>query len=111
MIVGTGARGDVPGVYAVIGGTVHPVSGPAISGGVVVIRDGLIEAVGAGIPIPPDATVIEVAGSHVYPGLFDAHTSLGFAARTSTRPADAKPQEETTAASVAARDVVLTDAD
>src|SRR5215212_3230694 len=37
---------DAPGVYAITGGTVHPVSGPAIENGVVIIRDGLIEAVG-----------------------------------------------------------------
>src|SRR3954452_14833224 len=38
---------DAPGVYAITGGTVHPASGPEIVNGVVLIRDGLIEAVGA----------------------------------------------------------------
>src|SRR3954452_20783784 len=69
---------DAPGVYALTGGTVHPVSGPEIANGTVVIRDGLIEAVGAGAAIPPDATVIDMKGMHVYPGLIDAQTSLGF---------------------------------
>src|SRR5688572_1297100 len=73
-------RADAPGVYAITGGTVHPVSGPAIANGTVVIREGLIEAVGANVTIPPDATTIDVAGAHVYPGLIDAQTSLGFAA-------------------------------
>ncbi len=72
-------RADAPGVYAITGGTVHPASGPAIANGTVVIRDGLIEAVGANVAIPLDATTIDVAGAHVYPGLIDAHTSLGFA--------------------------------
>src|ERR1041385_1391515 len=49
---------DAPGVYAITGGTVHPVSGPQIPNGVVIIRGGLIEAVGANLPIPVDATVI-----------------------------------------------------
>jgi imidazolonepropionase-like amidohydrolase len=70
--------GDAPGVYALTGATVHPVSGPEIANGVVVIRDGLIEAAGANVTIPPDATLIDVKGSHIYPGLIDAQTSLGF---------------------------------
>lgn len=69
---------DAPGVYAITGGTVHPVSGPAIPNGVVVIRDGLIEAVGANVTVPRDATTIDASGAHVYPGLIDAQTSLGF---------------------------------
>src|SRR3712207_2202847 len=63
---------DAPGVYAIRGGTVHPVSGPAIPNGTVVIRGGLIDAVGANVTVPADATTIDVAGAHVYPGLFDA---------------------------------------
>src|SRR5882762_5568665 len=46
------AFADAPGVYAITGGTVHPVSGPEIPSGVVIIRDGLIEAVGANLSIP-----------------------------------------------------------
>lgn len=70
---------DAPDVYAIRGGTVHPVSGPAVENGIVVIRGGLIEAVGANVAIPPDATTIDATGTHVYPGLFDAQTFLGFA--------------------------------
>ena len=79
------AHGEAPGVYALTGATVHPVSGPAIPNGVVVIRNGLIEAAGANAAIPPEATVIDVAGMHVYPGLIDAQTSLGFAAAPARR--------------------------
>jgi imidazolonepropionase-like amidohydrolase len=69
---------DAPGVYAITGGTVHPVSGPAIASGTVVIRGGLIEAVGANASIPADATIVDADGKHVYPGLIDAQTSIGF---------------------------------
>jgi imidazolonepropionase-like amidohydrolase len=79
------AYAEAPGVYALSGATVHPVSGPAVANGVVVIRNGLIEAAGANVAIPPDATVIDVAGMHVYPGLIDAQTSLGFAAAPARR--------------------------
>lgn len=112
---------DAPGVYAITGGTVHPVSGPAIPNGVVVIRDGLIEAVGANVAVPRDATTIDAAGAHVYPGLIDAQTSLGFAAPAprrgfgpgggggAARPAE--PATEPTADTMAIRGVKLTDDD
>lgn len=108
------ARADAPGVYAVTGGTVHPVSGAPIANGTVVMRDGLIEAVGANVAIPADATVIDAAGSHVYPGLFDAQTSLGFAAVSSRRGPGAERAErpaEPTPDSLAIRGVKLTDED
>src|SRR5881628_969003 len=76
---------DAPGVFAITGGTVHPVSGPAIPNGVVIIRGGLIEAVGANLAIPADATVVDAKGGHVYPGLIDAETSLGFASTAPRR--------------------------
>jgi imidazolonepropionase-like amidohydrolase len=79
------AFADAPGVFAITGGTVHPVSGPEIANGVVIIRDGLIESVGANVAIPLDATVIDVKGSHVYPGLIDAQTSLGFPSGSAPR--------------------------
>lgn len=78
---------DAPGVYAITGGTVHPVSGPDIPDGTVVVRNGLVEAVGANVAIPADATTIDAKGLHVYPGLIDAHTSLGFSAPAPRRPA------------------------
>lgn len=85
LLVSVTAYADAPGVYALTGATVHPVSGAAVANGVVVIRNGLIEAAGANAAIPPDATVIDVAGMHVYPGLIDAQTSLGFAAAPARR--------------------------
>ncbi|HEX7706162.1 MAG TPA: amidohydrolase family protein [Thermoanaerobaculia bacterium] len=88
-------RADAPGVYALTGATVHPASGPVIPTGIVVVRGGLIEAVGANVTIPPDATIIDVTGSHVYPGLIDAHTTIGFPATPATgrdRPAEPGPE-------------------
>jgi imidazolonepropionase-like amidohydrolase len=82
---------DAPGVYAITGATVHPVSGPDIANGTVVIRNGLIEAVGANVSIPSDATLIDVKGAHVYPGLIDAQTFLGFAAAKGEKRAEPAP--------------------
>lgn len=112
------ALAQSPGVYAITGGTVHPASGPEIANGVVVVRGGLVESVGAGIAVPPDAAVIDVHGYHVYPALIDAQTSAGFPApRTPTRrrrgsaprsAASEPPLPETSPAFVAARNVRLT---
>ena len=87
------AAADPPGVYVISGGTVHPVSGPAIPNGVVVIRGGLIEAVGANAAVPQDATTVDVAGAHVYPGLIDAQTTLGFAAAKGEKRAEPAPDD------------------
>src|ERR1051325_391508 len=109
---------DAPGVFAITGGTVHPVSGPEIANGTVVIRDGLIEAVGANVAIPSDATVIDAKGKHVYPGLIDAQTSLGFPSATPAprrrggqRQTPTETLPETTPAFVAMREAKLSDDD
>lgn len=65
------------GHFAIIRGTVHPVSGPAIHQGMVVLRDGKIEYVGEHKEIPNGASVVDASGLHVYPGLINAATQLG----------------------------------
>jgi hypothetical protein len=85
LLVSLPCFADAPGVYAITGGTVHPASGPEIANGAVIIRDGLIESVGSAVAIPLDATIIDVKGGHIYPGLIDAMTSLGFPSASATR--------------------------
>ncbi len=112
---------DPPGVYAITNGTIHPVSGPDIANGLVIVRDGLIESVGASVAIPPDATVIDAKKGHVYPGLIDAQTSLGFtlaaptprrgAARASAAPVPAAAPLETGPAFDSLREMKVSDED
>ncbi|MCP4250600.1 MAG: amidohydrolase family protein [bacterium] len=64
-------------LYAVVGATVHPMSGPPIADGTVVIQNDKILAVGHDVTVPPGAGVIDGAGLHVYPGLIDAGSTLG----------------------------------
>jgi imidazolonepropionase-like amidohydrolase len=73
--------------YAITGARIVTVSGPMIERGTVVIRNGLIQSVGEGVSAPADARVIDGTGLTVYPGLFDAYTSLGIqqAAPATTR--------------------------
>jgi imidazolonepropionase-like amidohydrolase len=62
--------------FAIQGGTVHTLTGEPFVG-TVVIRDGRILAVGPNVSVPVDAEVIDATGRHVYPGMFDAVTTLG----------------------------------
>jgi imidazolonepropionase-like amidohydrolase len=70
---------NAPEVYAITNARIVPVAGPTIDKGTVVVRDGVIAAVGAAVQPPPDARVIDGAGLTVYPGLIDANSSLALA--------------------------------
>ncbi|MCM2257938.1 MAG: amidohydrolase family protein [Vicinamibacteria bacterium] len=59
------------------GGRVVPVSGPALARADVLIAGGKIAAIGPNLAAPAGATVIDVSGQHVYPGLIDGLTTLG----------------------------------
>src|SRR5215210_3323842 len=71
--------------FAITNARIVTVSGPVIERGTVVIRDGLINAVGAGVSAPADARIIDGAGLTVYPGLIDANTNLGIPQPTPAR--------------------------
>lgn len=62
---------------AITGGTVIPVSGPRIENGTVLIRDGVIAAVGTTVAVPDGAQRIDARGKIVTPGLINAFTQLG----------------------------------
>ncbi len=50
LAAGLAARADAPHVYAINGARLVTVAGPAVAAGTIVVRNGLIEAVGAGRP-------------------------------------------------------------
>jgi imidazolonepropionase-like amidohydrolase len=62
---------------ALVGAKVVTVSGPVIEDGTVVIRGGIIEAVGAGVAVPPGARVIAGRGLTLTPGLIDGFGGVG----------------------------------
>lgn len=60
--------------------TLHPVSGPPIANGSLLIEAGKIRAIGgAELAAPPGAQVVDLGGRHVYPGMVAAVSSLGLA--------------------------------
>ncbi len=70
-------RPDVPRHYAITGARIVTVSGQTLDRGTVVVQDGVITAVGAGVAAPEGIWVIDGTGKTVYPGFVDALTNLG----------------------------------
>ena len=69
-----------PGAATLIrGATVYDGEGGRIDQGVVLLRDGLVAAVGASdaVAVPADAVVIDGTGKFVTPGIIDVHSHLG----------------------------------
>lgn len=55
---------------------VLPVAGSPLDDGLILIREGKIEAIGKDLSIPADAELIEIRDSVVTPGLIDAHAAI-----------------------------------
>ena len=62
---------------ALVGGTVHTVSGPVIENATVLFENGKITAVGTDVTLPEGTEPVDVSGKHVYPGLIAANSKLG----------------------------------
>lgn len=63
---------------AIVGATVLTGAGQKIEGGVVVVTDGRIAAVGgADTPVPAGHQVVDARGRFVTPGIIDIHSHLG----------------------------------
>ena len=73
--------------WAIVDGTVHPIAGPAIERGVVLIDGADIVAVGsaASVRVPDGAAFVDATGLHVWPGLTDALSYLGLTEISSVR--------------------------
>ena len=70
-----GAKQDHP--IALVGGTIHTVSGDVVNGGTILFDGGRIVAIGNNVELPAGTERIDVSGKHVYPGLISANTSMG----------------------------------
>jgi imidazolonepropionase-like amidohydrolase len=64
--------------------TVMTAAGPTLANASVLLRDGKIVAVGASVPAPSDAVVVDGTGKYVTPGLIDTHSHLGVYAAPGT---------------------------
>lgn len=64
------------GTFALTNASIQTVTKGVVQG-TVVIADGKIVAVGAGVTAPSGATVIDCSGKWIYPGMIDGNTTLG----------------------------------
>lgn len=77
VTVASAAAASTQPAYVIQHAKVVTVSGPILPDASVVIKGGLIAAVGRGVTAPPGATLIDGRGLAVYPGLFDPDCALG----------------------------------
>lgn len=68
---------NTPRVHAFTNGTIVTEPGSVITEGTLVIRNGIIEAVGNNVTIPADARVWDLAGKTIYPGFINAYSEVG----------------------------------
>ncbi len=64
--------------------TVHPVSGPALSNAMVLVKDGRIAQVGPKLA-PAGAKIVDGKGGHLWPGMINSATELGLQEISSIR--------------------------
>jgi len=77
LLISAFALAQEPQAVAIHNAKIVTVSGPVIAKGTVVVRNGLIEAVGENVQVPADAWVVDGEGMTVYPGLIDALSTVG----------------------------------
>ncbi|MBR9989523.1 MAG: amidohydrolase family protein [Gemmatimonadetes bacterium] len=69
-------RDNAPGVHAFTGARIVVSPGRVLDNATLVVRDGVIEAVGTRVNVPADARVWPMAGRTLYAGFIDAHADL-----------------------------------
>jgi imidazolonepropionase-like amidohydrolase len=80
LVAGLQLAGAAPAAsqtVAITGATIYPVSGPKIEHGAVLLRDGVIVAVGPDVQVPAGATRVDGTGRWITPGLIASATTLG----------------------------------
>lgn len=65
------------GPIALVGGTIHTVSGDVIENGTLLFEDGVITAIGTDVDLPDGTQTEDVTGKQIYPGLIDAYSQMG----------------------------------
>ena len=79
------SRDNLTGVWALTNARIETVTKGTIERGTVVIRDGVIEAVGASVTPPADARVVDLSGKTLVPAFIDLTSSLGLPQPTAGR--------------------------
>ena len=70
------ASAPKPALVAIKARWIHPIAGPVIEHGVILLEGSKIAAVGKDVKVPADAEVIDLKDAHVMPGLIDPLSRL-----------------------------------
>jgi imidazolonepropionase-like amidohydrolase len=81
-----GIRRNTPNVHAFTNARIVTMPGSVIEKGTLVIRDGVITAVGANAAVPVDAKVWDMTGLTIYPGLIDGYSDIGMPKKPQAPP-------------------------
>lgn len=88
LLFAANSHAEAPRIFAITDVRIVTAPGQVIDSGTVVLREGLIESVGADVAAPPDAWIIEgEEGWSVYPAFIDAASTVGL----QTEPAGGPP--------------------
>lgn len=76
MLAGSASWLLAAGNLLIKNATILPVTGPPITGGDVLVIDGIIKQIGRNLNAPPGTRIIEAQGKYLIPGIIDTHTHL-----------------------------------
>ncbi|MGH8020018.1 MAG: hypothetical protein ACREIA_17410 [Opitutaceae bacterium] len=93
----TGLREAAPRVHTLVGARIVVAPGKVIDRGTLVLRDGVVEAVGADVDPPPDARVWDLSGRILYAGFIESQSTLFLPKDWKPAPADADADESSAA--------------
>ena len=79
------------------GNLIDPAKGTVSKDQVILVENGKITAVGAGVAVPKDAQVVDLSKEWVMPGLMDAHTHVTFEEIPGKAPFEAMYLKQSTA--------------
>ncbi|MCH8524665.1 MAG: amidohydrolase family protein [Balneolales bacterium] len=72
-----GMHENTPRVHAFTNATIITAPGNTLTNATLVVRNGIVEAVGRNVSVPADARVWNMQGRTIYPGFIDAHSHVG----------------------------------
>jgi len=79
LVLAAGPATAQDGPWVLTNARIFTVTRGVIERGTIVLRDGLIAAVGPDVAVPADARVMDLAGKTVFPAFIDLTSSLGLA--------------------------------
>jgi N-acetylglucosamine-6-phosphate deacetylase len=82
----SGIRENTPDFHALTHARAVLTPGQVVENATIVIRDGIITAVGAGLPVPQGAEEWDMSGKTVYAGFIDAYGEVGSSSQSGRGP-------------------------